>query len=184
MARLQAPAKAGVHNTLVNRWNSGTGLVVFNGPASIQQWATRDQTNGNFIDFFHFNDIATLTNGSKLPVVLDMTCFTGAYQTAGLETVDEGLVLAANGGALATWGSTGMGLTANHEYLAEGFIAAIVSHPNARLGQAALQGKLTLIANNPLNSYLVDSFNLLGDPTSILSFNDVQSCNFIPSVIR
>lgn len=175
---------ASVHDTLISRWNSGTGFIVFNGHASIQQWATREQGTNNFKDFFHFNEIAGLTNGLKLPVVLDMTCFTGAYQTPGLRTVDEGLALAGNGGALAAWGSTGMGLTSAHEYLAQGFIATIVKQSGARLGDAAIQGKLNLLAKNPANSDLVDSFNLLGDPTSILSFNDVQSCMFVPSVRR
>ncbi len=173
-----------VHNTLISRWNSGTGLVVFNGHASIQQWATRDQNSGNFVDFFHYNDIATLSNGNKLPVVLDMTCFTGSYQTPGLETVDEGLVLAQNSGALAAWGSTSMGLTSSHEFLAKGFIAAIVSKTNARLGEAALKGKMLLLEKRPSNSDLLDAFNLLGDPTSILSFNIIRSCNFLPSVFR
>jgi len=174
------PTPTSVHNALINRWNAGTGMVIFNGHGSIQSWATY----GPFTELFHYNDISTLTNGSKLPIVLDMTCFTGAYQTPGLVTPDEGLVLAANGGSLAAWGSTGMGLTSTHEYLAQGFIAAIVSQNNTRLGDAALQGKLYLLAMDPANSDQVDSFNLLGDPTSIFSLNDVQSCSYIPSVFR
>jgi hypothetical protein len=170
-------------SALLSDWNSGTGLIVFNGHAGIHQWATRDES-ANFSEFFHVNDVAGLSNGSKLPVVLSMTCYTGAYQTAGLSTLDETLVRAANGGALATWGSSGLGTTSGHEFLAQGFVNRVISQAGTRLGQAALAGKLLVLARHPSNAYMLDSFNLLGDPASILTFTQTQKNVFLPTIHR
>ncbi len=168
---------------LLSRWNGGTGLLVFNGHAGIHQWATRD-ASANFAEFIHVNDIPSLTNGSKLPVVLSMTCYTGAFQTPGLSVFDETVLRAANGGAVATWGATGLGTTAGHEFLARGFIDRLTAQTGTRLGQAALAGKLLLLAKRPSMAYLLDSFNLMGDPATILSFAKTQKTIFVPIATR
>jgi len=175
------PTVPDAKTALLDAWNSGTGLVVFNGHAGIHQWATHDE-NGNFAEFFHVSGVPALTNGGKLPVVLSMTCYTGAFQTPGLSTLDETLVRATNGGALATWGSTGLGTTSAHQFLAQGFVDKTVSQANTRLGEAALAGKLQLLAKHPSAAYLVDSFNLLGDPSSILTFIKSQKNVFVPII--
>jgi hypothetical protein len=175
------PSVAEAKAALLARWNGGTGLLVFNGHAGIHQWATRDES-ANFAEFFHVNDVAGLTNGAKLPVVLSMTCYTGAFQTAGLSTLDETLARAPNGGALATWGSSSLGTTSGHEYLAQGFVARVITQPGTRLGQAALAGKLLVLARHPSNAFMLDAFNLLGDPASILTFIQTQKNLFMPTI--
>ncbi len=172
-----------VRDALINQWNNGTGLIVFNGHASVHFTGTYD-LSGNFFQYFHYNDIANLTNGAKLPVVMEMTCLTGAYQTPGLTTLDEGLVLAPNGGALAVLGASGPVIPVGNEYIAGGFIRALISQNPARLGQALEQGKLQLLADKPSDAFLVDSFNLLGDPSSIFAFDNALSCLYVPSVRR
>ncbi len=131
--------------------------MVYTGHASWHQW------NASPI-LFHFNDVSGLNNGGWLPVLLEMTCFTSYFQRPDMGTLDEALVRYPGGGAVATWGSTGLGLTTGHQALAAGFITAVY-HANTTLGQAALQGKLQL-AGTP---DLVDTYTLLGDPATQLN---------------
>ncbi len=138
-------------------WNRGAGIMVYTGHASWHQW------NASPI-LFHYNDVSGLSNGGWLPVVLEMTCFTSYFQRPDMGTLDEALVRHPGGGAVATWGSTGLGLTTGHQALAAGFITAIYQ-ANTTLGQAALQGKLQL-AGTP---DLVDTYTLLGDPATALN---------------
>jgi hypothetical protein len=179
-----AAINTGLKAELLDDWNNGAGLIVFNGHASIHFWASYVYQPGSVAlsEIFHYNQIAGLTNGGRLPVVLSMTCFTGSFQTPDLQTLDEGLVRFAGGGALASWGSTSLGLSVGHEFLAQGFIGSLVGQPAARLGGAALAGKLNLLAKKPSNAYLVDSYILFGDPASLVTYQKSNQCLYIARV--
>ena len=140
-------------------WDAGNGLMMFTGHSSIHQWAHEK--------FFHLNDVAGLENGQKLPVVLEMTCFTGSFQIPALPTLDEALLRQPSGGAVAVWGSTGLGIATGHHWLAEGFMKAIYQDGISEIGSATLAGKLNLLS---VGSHLdlIDTFNLLGDPATNL----------------
>jgi hypothetical protein len=174
---------AAMRTALFNQWNQGAGLLIFHGHATIHAYDTRNPDN-SISDLFHFNDIPSLTNGGKLPVNLSMTCFTGAFQTRTNSVLDEALVRAANGGSIAAWGSTGLGMIFGQENLAQGFASWVVGHPASRIGDAALAGKLQLLARSINNSYLVDSFTLFGDPATVLQLQDTQKCIYVPKTVR
>jgi hypothetical protein len=140
-------------------WDGGNGMIMFTGHSSIHQWAHEI--------FFHWEDIPYLENGQKLPVALEMTCFTGSFQVPGLPTLDEDLVRHPDGGAVAAWGSTGLGIATGHQWLAEGFLNSIYEDGSGELGLAALSGKLNL-ATIGAYSDLIDTFTLLGDPATKL----------------
>ena len=95
-----------------------------------------------------------------------MTCFTGAFHRPE-PTLDEALVTA-EGGAIATWGPSGLGVGTGHDDLSDGFFGAVFDDEVETVGEAALAGKLELAASG-LNEDLMDTFNLLGDPS--LQFN-------------
>jgi len=136
-----------------NVFNDGSGFIVYFGHSSTDQWAHER--------LFHLDDVPGLTNSERLPVVLQMTCFTGAFQTPGPPTLDEVLLLSPNGGAVGVWGSTGLGVATGHEYLAQGFLQP--AEVPATLGERTLQGRLRLAAQ-PSHDDLIDTFTLLGDP--------------------
>ena len=145
---------------MVNQvWDDGNGLIMFTGHASIHQWAHEI--------LFHWEDVAGLNNGQKLPVVLEMTCFTGSYQIPDLPTLDESLLRQPGGGAIAVWGSTGLGIATGHHWLAEGFMNTIYQDGTSEIGSAVLAGKLNL-ASVGTNPDLLDTFTLLGDPATKL----------------
>lgn len=140
---------------LENQWNAGSGMIMFTGHASIFQWAQEI--------FLHRDNVEDLVNGQKLPVVLEMTCFTSSFQIPDFPTLDEDLVRQSGGGAIATWGSTGLGVATGHHWLAKGFMDTIYSGGGNDIGTAALAGKLKLAASGA-NPDLIDTFTLLGDP--------------------
>jgi hypothetical protein len=140
-------------------WDAGNGFIMFTGHSSIHQWAHEI--------FFHISDIADLGNGQKLPVVLEMTCFTGSFQVPGFPTLDEDLVRQPNGGAVAAWGSSGLGIATGHQWLAEGFLNSVYQDGSGELGLAALSGKLNLATIGAYTD-LIDTFTLLGDPATKL----------------
>lgn len=142
-------------------WNAGAGLLLYNGHASVRQWdAAR---------LFHRDDVSGLRNGDRLPVVLDLTCFTGLFHEASGTTLDESRLRAAAGCAVAVWGATGLGVATGHHYLAQGFLASVFQDPAATLGAATLSGKLALAASASHALDLVDTFTLLGDPATQLN---------------
>lgn len=143
---------------ITTRWDDGAGLVVYNGHSSIHQWGAER--------FFHLDDVETLKNGRLLPIVLQMTCFTGSFQLPAFDALDETLLRHPDGGAVAVWGSTGLGVATGHHHLAAGFIDSLTTQETPTLGLATLAGKLNLAGNQLAHHDLLDSFTLLGDPAT------------------
>jgi len=130
--------------------------------------------------------VAALSNGRRVPVVLEMTCFTGFFHEPNGTTLDETLVRAAEGGAVAVWGASGLGVAAGHQQLAEGFLDALYARHEGTLGAGTLSGKLRLVASGSSALDLVDTFNLLGDPATRLNVTTVTWANtrYLPVVWR
>jgi hypothetical protein len=158
-------------------WDAGSGLIMYTGHSSVYFWAHEY--------FLHLNNVPGLENGQKLPVVLEMTCFTGSFQFPynpddprynAPATLDEALLRHPAGGAVAVWGSTGLGVSTGHHWLAEGFMNTIYRDGISEIGKAALAGKLNLVSVGT-SPDLIDTFNLLGDPATKLE-RSIQ--NYIP----
>ena len=145
-------------NQIVQNWNAGTPLITYIGHSAPNRWASEP--------IFHMDDIYSLYNGSKLPVVLELTCFTGKFQWRAGGTLDESFLRYQNGGAVAVIGGTGYGLSSGHKYLAEGFYDAIFYQNRTPIGQAFLEGKLVLATYRPQFEDLLDTYLLFGDPAT------------------
>lgn len=147
----EAPA---LHEVIVRDWNRGSFLIQYFGHSSWQQWAVER--------LFHLDNIPALCNSRRYPVLVEMTCFTGAFHRPE-PTLDEELILRPEAGAVAIWGPTGLSLGKGHAYLSEGFFRAVFSHNVTTVGEATLAGKLSLAASN-LYPELMDTYTLFGDP--------------------
>jgi hypothetical protein len=163
---------------LKQAWEAGSSLIMYTGHSSIYFWALEE--------FLHLKNVPNLKNGQKLPVVLGMTCFTGSFQFPddpkhnATATLDEALLRHPGGGAVAVWGSTGLGVSTGHHWLAEGFMKTIYQDRISEIGKATLAGKLKL-ASVGTNLDLIDTFNLLGDPATKL---ERSYQNYIPITIN
>ncbi|MSP13669.1 MAG: hypothetical protein EXR62_12025 [Chloroflexi bacterium] len=152
-------AKAAV----INGINAGQLFVSYTGHASYRQWA------GEAI--FTSTDVGQLANGGKLPVMLSMTCYTGFFQIwiVPPTAIDAELVRKAGGGAIASYGATGQGVGAGHDFLHKGFLGAVFEDGLGHMGQAGLAGKLYLYLNSAgADLDLIDTFVVLGDPALLI----------------
>jgi len=162
---------------IVQNWNAGTSLITYIGHSAPNRWASEP--------IFHMDDISSLSNGSKLPVVLKLTCFTGKFQWRAGGTLDESFLRYQNGGAAAVIGGTGYGLSSDHKYLAEGFFDSIFYQNKILLGQAFLEGKLVLATYSPQFEDLLDTYLLFGDPATELQIaNLVDITTYFPLIFK
>ncbi len=145
---------AAIRSTLRSDWNQGALLIQYAGHSSWHQWAVER--------FFHLDDVPTLRHPRRLPVLVEATCFTSAFHRPE-PTLDEAWITHPEGGAVATWGPTGLGASDGHRRLSDGFFRAVFSDTVATVGEATLAGKLNLMGA-PIGNDLVDTFVLLGDP--------------------
>ncbi len=144
-----------IRRRLLSEWENGALIVQFAGHASWQQWALER--------FLHLEDLPSPRNDRRLPIVLGMTCFTGSFHRPE-PTLDEALLLQ-RGGAVATWGSTGLGIAQGHDRLSHGFFEAVFEDAAPTVGAATFKGKLRLLQSGQ-HLDLLDTFVLLGDPAT------------------
>jgi hypothetical protein len=130
------------------------------------------------------NDLASFDNQMRLPVVLEMTCFTASFHRPEYPTLDEGMLTLAGGGAVAVWGSTGLGLATGHTRLQSGFYDAL-NKGETTLGALTLAGKKNLYTSGVYLD-LLDTFTLLGDPAMQLNLSLAPLSNslYLPVIQR
>lgn len=146
--------------------SQGAGLVNYVGHGSPYQLATTD-LSAKPPYLLNVYDAEDLANGDRLPIVLEMTCLTSAFQRPDVGgTIDERLLLNTHGGAIAVWGSTGQGVANGHEWLQHGFYTALWSAPRfgATVGQLAAGGYLELFSSGTCCQDALATYMLLGDP--------------------
>ena len=166
--------------------NGGAGLVNYIGHSHAWQWAVTDPavTPSYLLGLY---DVDALTNGDRLPIVLEMTCLTSAFQQPAYSgtTIDERLVLHPGGGAIATWGPTGLGITHGHDALQRGFYRALWSRPagTATLGELTLAGYRELFMRGSCCQDTLRTFALLGDPLTRARVQPLQRV-WVPGVSR
>lgn len=153
--------------------NRGHGLVVYSGHSHHWQWAITD-TRAEQAWLLGLFDTDTLTNGARQPVVLSLTCLTSlfAYPAHSGTTLDERLMLHPNGGAIAVWGPTGLGVAYGHEWLHRGFVRELWQPQTTGTGRGTL-GALVAAGYRALHSGAtccqssLYTFALLGDPLTV-----------------
>lgn len=152
----------------LNLFNEGATFIAYSGHGLHQQWASISKTKDDKTYLMNSSDIAAMTNRDRLPIVLEMACLTGAFQTPTQEggTIDEQLLLAPNGGAVAVWASSGWGVLYIHDILLKGFFEKYWSSPGdtVRLGELTRAGYEEVQRNAGCCQNLARNYVLLGDP--------------------
>ncbi|WP_298402676.1 C25 family cysteine peptidase [uncultured Chloroflexus sp.] len=165
-------------------FNQGAGLLVYAGHGLQFQWAfTQIGITDPFL--LHVDTATDLRNAPALPVVLSMTCLTGAFQHPSFRgtTIDEALLLNPAGGAIATWSSSGFGVAYGHRQLLLGFIKALwAAEPYPPLGHLVAAGYANLAASGEAPESL-RTFLVLGDPLTPVAARPLYQVN-VPIVQR
>jgi hypothetical protein len=144
----------------------GAGIINYVGHSHQWQWAITDPALSEPY-LLSLYDIDSLSNGAQLPILLEMTCLTSAFQQPAFSgtTLDERFILQPNGGAVATWGSSGLGVAHGHDALSRGFYRHLWGSPQpVSLGSAIGAGQLELFAQSGCCQDSLRTYTLLGDP--------------------
>lgn len=151
---------------------AGAGLVVYTGHASHWEWARTGPPQPPGEQYLlGLYDPDGLSNGARTPIVLAMTCLTSAFHQPAFSgtTLDERMLLRAEGGAVAVWGPTGLGVAHGHDALLRGFLAGLAAAPGtATLGELTLAGYEALrddgLSGAAGDTSALRTYALLGDP--------------------
>jgi hypothetical protein len=131
-------------------------------------------------------DADDLINTGEPFVLLEMTCLTAAFQTPAYSgtTIDERLLLAP-GGAVAVWGSAGLGVAHGHDALQHGFHSALWSAApmTAPIGALTAAGYLDLFTSGGCCQDALRTFALLGDPLTAARVRPAQRV-YLPGIRR
>ncbi len=144
---------------------TGALFVSYVGHASLDRWGDES--------FLINANVATLKNLDRLPIILSMTCLDGYWLYPGASGLMETMLRAANGGSVASFSPTGLGVSTGHDVLERGLLKAVFQQGAARLGWAALAGKVALYASGQ-NYDLIKTFTVFGDPALRLSLHNIQ----------
>ncbi len=157
--------------------NAGKLIVNYIGHAYNAGWA--EET------LLTTTDVPLLSNGGKLPVVLAMTCYEGYYifpdpYSADQEALGEVVTRADGKGAVASWSPTGLGVSAGHDALDQGFFNAVFRDGKATVGEATIAGKINLWSIGSSRD-LLDTYLLFGDPATRLPISQSPAINVVKS---
>jgi hypothetical protein len=170
------------HSPLVARHSpDGAALLTYIGHGSPWQWA-QTALDAPTPYLWYLYDADARRNGGRLPILLAMTCLTGAWQNPDLPTTDERLLLTPGGGIVASLSATGMGVNSGHDALLRGALPVLAGAGGGSLGDAHLAGLAELVRTGH-NLDLAYTYGILGDPDVALPRAAPWQA-FLPAVAR
>ncbi|HUD71169.1 MAG TPA: C25 family cysteine peptidase, partial [Dongiaceae bacterium] len=150
---------AGFNAALRNELNAGAAVMTFVGHGAFDVWGLDT--------FFTSADAAALTNGLRLPLVLNINCLSGGFHyLLGSGALSEALVNNPNGGAIAVFAPSGLSNAFVGSVVADQLFEPLYGRSRDRaIGPATLPVRVALWGQN---SFLdLQSYTLMGDPASL-----------------
>jgi peptidase C25-like protein len=105
--------------------------------------------------------VASLKNGGRLPMVLSMTCYSGAFDNPNSDTISERFLREPDKGAVAVFSASWR--NAPSPNYSEALIDELMT-PGQRIGDAIVKAK-----QKEKDRVLVETYNLFGDPAIVLN---------------
>ncbi len=136
--------------------NEGSALVGYFGHGSVTQWGKDN--------LFTVKDVASLQNGDRLPLVINMTCLTGLFTHPKVQSLAETLLWKADGGAVAVLAPTSLTLSGDQSFLSNALVQSLLKDRTARLGDVFLQAQREVPAQGAGTHDVLRTFLLFGDP--------------------
>jgi hypothetical protein len=138
------------------RLERGSWFVVYFGHGSINMWG-KDK-------IFTRQDVATLHNYDRLPIMLHLTCLTGLFTHPKEESLAEAFIWQPNGGAIAVLAPTSLTLQEDQSFLSYAIEEEMVGDLDARIGDILVRARKTILVENPGVLEVLKTFMLFGDP--------------------
>ena len=140
--------------------DEGRLLVHFIGHGGRYIWRTGPPDLRKNNDLFTLDDVSALENGSRLPMVLSMTCYSAPFDNPTEDSIGERFLREPGKGAVAVFAASWRNSPS------PAFSKAIISElltPGATIGEAIVRAK-----QGSQDRTLVEMYNLLGDPALVL----------------
>jgi hypothetical protein len=132
--------------------SKGKYIVNYTGHGSTGTWAGTD--------FFWLGDVQSMTNDNSESIMTMLTCLNGYFLAPVSQGLAETLLSHTNGGAVATWASTGLTTPDVQEVMARRFYRKIGDGDIPRLGDLIRDAKSVINGGTDVRQ----SWALLGDP--------------------
>ena len=100
-------------------------------------------------------------------MITALTCLAGQFSFQGLDTIGETLVVHPTRGAIALWAPSGQALNRSAEVLGEHFYRSTFEGGELVIGEVILEAQRAY-AESGQDPYLLDLYNLLGDPALVM----------------
>jgi len=139
---------------LLTYLNQGQGVINYLGHGSIDLWRDNLLTN---------DDASSLANGGRLSLFVSMTCMNGYFQDPLLDSLGEVMLKSRDGGAVASWVSSGMCDPGEQATLNREFYRLLFGGGGLTIGEAAMKAKSSVTDKDIRRTWI-----LLGDPTTRL----------------
>ncbi len=158
-------------------FTQGHALVSYVGHSSIVEWGKEKYLTTSLV--------SQLQNGSRTPIMLPMTCLVGFYHQPQGDSLSEMVLKSTQGGSVASYTPSGLQVQHGHDFLLEGFYAAIYQGNAVVLGDAIFGAKQQLYNGDTFGVYedLQDTYMLLGDPALRLNICTQCTRTFLPASI-
>jgi hypothetical protein len=118
----------------ISKFNDGQALVHYSGHGTLNSWTGAS--------IFTSTDASAATNGNKLPFVVVMDCLNGFFQDLRLEGLAEALLKAPNGGAVASFASSGLTIPDGQHAMGTQLYILLYGSQSIALGDAIKAAKL------------------------------------------
>jgi len=148
--RLQ-PSDAIARTNIITNLNSGQSVTVYSGHGNVDIWGG---------SIFTGSDAAALTNGNRLSFVVVMDCLNGYFDDPALVSLGETFLAAPNGGAVASFASSGLTLPDGQHAMGFKMFQLLYSGSPMPVGDASRQAKSATSDMDVRRTWV-----LFGDPT-------------------
>ena len=118
---------------LLTKLNQGQLVVGYLGHGSVEMWSQDGLLTSR--------DARALTNGSRLPFLVSLTCLNGYFHHPYTESLAEALLKSRDGGALAVWASSALTPLEGQLALAQELFRLLFGGEALTLGEAVARAK-------------------------------------------
>ncbi|HEX5125063.1 MAG TPA: C25 family cysteine peptidase, partial [Rhodanobacteraceae bacterium] len=140
--------------------DDGRLIVHFIGHGGRYIWRTGPPDLKKNHDLFTLDDVGSLTNGGRLPMILSMTCYSAPFDNPTEDSIGEKFLREPGKGAIAVFAASWRNAPS------PAYSRAVIDEllkPGATIGEAIVRAKKT-----SEDRTLVEMYNLLGDPAVVL----------------
>ena len=140
--------------------DDGRLIVHFIGHGGRYIWRTGPPDLRKNHDLFTLDDVGSLTNAGRLPMVLSMTCYSAPFDNPTEDSIGEKFLREPGKGAIAVFAASWR--NAPSPAYSRSVIDELLK-PGATIGEAIMRAK-----KGSQDRTLVEMYNLLGDPAVVL----------------